>query len=301
MTPAAPETHTFKTAADCAIRADVYRPTVDGACPAIIWIHGGALINGSRRGIREAHKESYLDAGLAVVAIDYRLAPEAKLPDIIEDLQDAVRWVRTEGPAVFHIDPERLAAVGHSAGGYLTLMAGFCVTPRPKALVSFYGYGDIAADWYAQPDPFYCRQPAVSRREAYALVGEKVLSEASGERHRGRFYLYCRQQGLWPREVAGHDPETEPEAFVPFCPVRNVSADYPPTLLLHGTDDTDVPYAQSVMMAEALARAGVEHELITLRGGGHGFDGDAQDPEVARTFERVLHFLKKHLAPEPPA
>jgi len=299
--PASRQTHICKVAGECRIRADVHACSSESAGPVLVWIHGGGLIMGGRADLPAWQRDAYLDAGYSVVAIDYRLAPETKLPAITEDVEDACRWVRERFSTILRGGSQRTAVIGHSAGGYLTLMAGLRIQPSPGALVSFYGYGDIAADWYAQPDPFYCRQPAVSRREAYALVGEKVLSEASGERHRGRFYLYCRQQGLWPREVAGHDPETEPEAFVPFCPVRNVSADYPPTLLLHGTDDTDVPYAQSVMMAEALARAGVEHEFITLRGGGHGFDGDAQDPEVARTFERVLHFLKKHLAPEPPA
>ena len=74
--------------------------------------------------------------GFVIVSIDYRLAPETKLPAIIEDVQDAWRWLRQEGPKRFGIDPERMAAAGGSAGGYLTLMTGFCLKPRPRALVS---------------------------------------------------------------------------------------------------------------------------------------------------------------------
>jgi len=128
----------------------------------------------------------------------------------------------------------------------------------------------------------------------------------------------------WPREdtiemirntFAGHDPHVEPEAFVPFCPVHHVTKDYPPALLLHGDQDTDVPYQQSVMMAEALARAGVEHELITIPGGGHGFDPatalgvdfgglsravslsnhGSDSPLAADAFSRALSFLLTHL------
>jgi len=55
-----------------------------------------------------------------------------------------------------------------------------------------------------------------------------------------------RQNGLWPKEVAGFDPDKEPRAFDRFCPIRNVTKDYPPTLLLHGDNDTDVPHQQSV-------------------------------------------------------
>ena len=98
--------------------------------------------------------------------------------------------------------------------------------------------------------------------------------------------------------MAGIDPEKEPRAFNPFCPVRNVSAEYPPTLLLHGDKDTDVPYEQSVLMARELARHKVEHDLITMTNRGHGFDGGREalkDPVVAAAFDQVIAFLDKHL------
>ncbi len=77
---------------------------------------------------------------------------------------------------------------------------------------------------------------------------------------RSDFYLYCRQQGIWPEEISGHQP-SERDWFSPFEPLRNVSATYPPTLLLHGEADTDVPFEQSVLMAEQLASQGVAHGL----------------------------------------
>lgn len=73
-------------------------------------------------------------------------------------------------------------------------------------------------------------------------------------RDRWSFYLYCRQHGIWPKEVAGHDPDRENHWFGPYCPVRNVSAAYPPTLLIHGTADTDVPYEESVKMDGKLSQ-----------------------------------------------
>ncbi len=292
----AKQTHTYKQVGDCAIKADVYRAPGDEVRPVLLWIHGGALIAGERGGISRWQLERYLKAGFVVVSIDYRLAPETKLKGIIEDLQDAHRWLREKGPALARIDSTRLAVVGHSAGGYLTLMSGFCLKPRPRALVPFYGYGDIAGEWYSRPDPFYNQQPAVPKDEAYAAVGSTAISEGSN-RNRFRFYLFCRQQGLWPKEVAGHDPDNEPRAFDPFCPVRNVTKDYPPTLLVHGDKDTDVPYAQSVQMAAELKRQGVEHELITMTNRGHGFDGGRkaeEDTVVVDAFARVLAFLTKH-------
>jgi acetyl esterase/lipase len=290
------ESTVYKTVPGCEIGADVYRAQGGSTpSPAILWIHGGCLMYGSRKGIPPAQLAQYLAAGWTVVSIDYRLAPETLLPAIIEDLRDAWRWVRAEGAERYDIDPQRIAVVGHSAGGYLSLMAGACVEPRPQAIVSFYGYGDIVGDWYSKPDPYYCQQPAISREQAYADIGDTPIAAAEGARAESPIYYYCRQNGLWPTVVGGRDPAEHPAFFAPFCPIRNVGPDYPPTLLLHGDQDTDVPYQQSVLMAQELSRQGIENKLITIRDGPHGFDGDPGAPQVREAFDAVLGFLARHL------
>lgn len=292
--PAAPATYTYKTAAGCDIQADVYGADTAVRKPVVIFIHGGALIMGSRKGVTRPFHAGLLNAGYVVVSIDYRLAPETKLPAIIEDVRDAHRWVRKSGPKLFHIDPDRLAVAGGSAGGYLTQMTGFCVSPRPRALVSYYGYGDITSAWYSRPDPFYLTQPHVPKEEAMQAVGTTVISEPPAKNQRGRFYLYCRQQGIWPKQVAGHDPDTEDKWFDRYCPLRNVSAKYPPILLIHGTADTDVPYEESKKMDERLTQSGVQHEFITVPDAGHGLSG-AKPEETARIAGRAVEFIKAHL------
>jgi acetyl esterase/lipase len=295
-------TYTYKTVDGLPIHADVYRAPGDGPRPVLVWIHGGALMAGHRRSINGNLLEACREAGYTVVSIDYRLAPETKLPGIIKDIRDAFRWVREEGPKLFNIVPDRLGVFGGSAGGYLTLMTGFAVEPRPKALVALYGYGDIIGDWYSKPDPFYLKQDRVPEEEALAVPQDGPLAEAEyGER--GRFYLYCRQNGLWPEKVLGVDPHENPDAFTPYCPVKNVTADYPPTLLLHGTADTDVPYQQSVDMAAALKAAGVDHGLITIEDGPHGFDGAARRehmnaahrPPEAQALVDAVAFMAKYV------
>ncbi len=292
-----PKTYTYKTVGDLPIKADVYRLPGDEVRPVLVWIHGGALITGTRNGPSAEQRKRYLNAGYVIVSIDYRLAPATKLKGIIEDVQDAFKWLRAEGPKLYKIDPKRVAVAGHSAGGYLTLMTGFAVEPRPQALIAFYGYGDVDGDWYAKPDAFYLKtRPLVTKEQAYQAVGNKEIAEGN-VKGRGDFYMYCRQHGLWPQLVAGHDPAKEPKAFDRFCPVRNVTKDYPPTLLLHGDNDTDVPHQQSVDMAKELKRVGVVHEFISIKGGGHGFDGKGmKDADVARSFERIEAFMQKHVA-----
>jgi acetyl esterase/lipase len=295
------ETVTYKQVGGVAIRADISLPAGDGPHPVIVFIHGGALIMGSRTWIDPIQRESYLSDGFAVVSIDYRLAPETKLAAIVSDLDDAFEFVRGEGARRFRLDRHRVAVVGHSAGGYLALLAGVRVKPRLQALVAFYGYGDITGRWYGEPDPFYLGMSHVAEADARAAVSGAPVSSVEGSANdaRHRFYLYCRQQGQWSLNVVGLDPDDDPGAFSQYCPVQLVTADFPPTLLLHGDRDTDVPYEQSVLMASALHAVGVPHELITIASGGHGFDDDMDRPEVANAFGRVRGFLRRYATQAP--
>ncbi len=179
------------------------------------------------------------------------------------------------------------------------------VVPRPNAVVSFYGYGDITGDWYAKPDAFYNLQPPVTEAEAGAAVGMTPLSEPdeATSARRLRYYLWTRQHGMWPGEVTGRDPATERKAFAKWCPVRNVTAGWPPTLLLHGTADADVPYAQSAQMFDALTPTESAHRLNTVKDGPHAFDRgviiadmkSARRTPVAQACADSAGFLSKWL------
>jgi acetyl esterase/lipase len=287
------ETVVYKTVGPTKIEADVYRRNGTQTRPAVVWIHGGALIMGNREGVPSNIVELCRTNNYVLISLDYRLAPEVRLPAIIDDIKDAFRWIGDKGQARFHLDPRRMVVAGGSAGGYLTMMTGICVEPRPVALVSYWGYGDIDGPWYTQPSAFYRQQPLVSKEEAYAVVGGEAKT-GSDSRPRGKYYLYLRQNGLWAREVSGFDPKTEAKKFDPYCPVRNVTPQYPPTLMVHGTADTDVPYQESADMDAALAKAGVPHELVTVEGGGHGL-GDKSNPAVIDAHARALAFIRRRL------
>ena len=290
-----PTTFTYKRVGNLEIQADVYRPAGDAVCPVLLWIHGGALIMGDRGGVDRRIRTPFQKAGYAIVSIDYRLAPETKLPQIIEDLRDAYAWLHDQGRKLINVDTKRNSVAGGSAGGYHTLMTGFCVKPRPAALVSLWGYGDIAGDWYIKPSEFYRRQELVPKDEAWKGVsGPPQTTRARGDKGPGQFYLYCRQNGLWTTNVAGIDPRTQDAALTPYCPVRNVTREYPPTLFIHGTHDTDVPYEQSVEMDKELARVGIEHKLISIPNAGHGI-GDGDPKLVASAYAEALQFVDRHV------
>lgn len=294
--PSRVTTYTYKRVDNLKIKADVHRPRDEHVRPVVVWIHGGGLIMGGRESLPRRVRQMLLNAGYIIVSIDYRLAPETKLAHIMEDIEDALAWLYREGRTLFAADTRRVAVMGSSAGGYLTLASGYRVRPRPAALVSLWGYGDLIGDWYSRPSPHARhRRSVVTRNEAYRQVGGPAVANA---RHRrgdgGIFYQHCRQHGLWPRAVSGWNPHTEAERFLPYMPVHNVTAQYPPTMLIHGTADTDVPYEQSVMMARQLDAHGVEGVLVTMAGAEHGLHG--VDPaEMHFAYETAVAFVDRYL------
>ena len=323
------KTYVYKTIDNLEIKADVYRLAGDDIRPVIFWMHGGALISGSRTGIPPtAQLERYLASGYVLVSIDYRLAPETKLKGIIEDVEDAYAWVRNHGPNLFNIDPNRIAVMGMSAGGYLTLTSGFRFKPSPNALVALYGYGDITGPWTSEPKPAMLKLPLVSREEAMQGVNQPAIANTDSLtedqlKQRGLFGTYVMQNGLWAQEVSGRNVKTEPEWFKNYEARQNVNSNYPPTMLLHGEKDNDTLFPQIVLMAEELKRHNVEYQFITQPHWQHCFDllddpvyqeqmiqsvGGPEkmeemgmdlplpnDPTIKDAHNKIIIFLDKHL------
>jgi len=290
-------THTYKKVGDLEIKANVYRADDEKVRPVVVWLHGGALIMGGRESVNGRIRKMFLDAGYAIVSIDYRLAPETKLPAIIEDIEDAFKWIQEKGPDLFHIDSSRIAVMGSSAGGYLTLTTGCRVKPRPTVLVSFWGYGDLIGDWYSKPSPHprHHRSRMTEEQARKQVSGPAIANGRDRDGDGGAFYQFCRQQGLWPKEVSGWDPDTQAKEFYPYMPVKNVTAEYPPTLLIHGTKDTDVPYEQSAMMADEFKKCNVRYEFITIADAEHGLAGGDRE-QIDLAYKRVFEFVHKQMS-----
>lgn len=275
----------YKHCDNLTLCADIYEYN-NPLAPIILFLHGGALIWGSREDLRAEQLSLYNQAGFTVISIDYRLAPESTLSEIVSDIRDAIIWTRKR------YNNSKLAVVGSSAGAYLALLSG-TFESKPDAIISFYGYGSIVGDWYATPSGHYNKQPAVTLEQAYSKIGSEPI--AHGARERFTYYLFCRQKALWVQKVSRLDPAKDKARLLAYCPIHYVNAAYPPTLLLHGTEDTDVPYQQSVDMVQELERCGVQHEFFTAYGRGHVFDYNAEDSLTSEALSRVRDFLSKLL------
>src|SRR5262245_12576812 len=118
------QTFTYKTVKKLTLKADVYREADGKKRAVVVLVQGGALISGHREQVPRRLKDDTLKAGYVLVSIGYRLAPESKLPDVVGDVSDAVKWVHDKGPKLFKADPDRIAVAGGSAGGCLAVNSG---------------------------------------------------------------------------------------------------------------------------------------------------------------------------------
>lgn len=279
------------------ILADVYRRGDKTARPVIVYIHGGALIMGNREWIRNWRLLSFADQnGFAVVAIDYRLAPETKLPATIGDIEAAFNWLAGDGAKEFYLDPNRMIVCGESAGGYLTLVTGYRVNPKPKALVVLFGYGELNADWYTKPNPYpgYTAKKItpedVKQQSDGTVISDGSLRKGDG----GTIYQYYRQNGLWPQEVSGFNPDSLAREIAPYEPVKNVTREFPSTFWMHGTMDTDVPFEESLKMADQFKKHGVPYILIPIDKGEHAFVGGDR-AQIEDAYNAMQEFMLKYL------
>jgi acetyl esterase/lipase len=294
-------TYVYKRVDGVPLHADVYRSRGIRVQPVLVWLHGGALIFGTREHVLGDLRSLCQREGYTLVSLDYRLAPETKLPGIIGDIRDGLRWIREQGPRLFQSDQQRMVVAGESAGGYLAMTTGYAVQPPPRALVTYWGYGDIAATWYTEPSPFYReRLPLLSEEELLRLQvpGTRIITQSgpgsATYQNRTRYYTHLRQHGLWVQAVTGLDPNADRAELRQYAPLYNVSVSYPPLLMIHGTEDEDVPHGESAAMARVLTRHGVAHELLSVAGGGHRLEGaPAEARRAARARARA--FIREHL------
>ncbi len=280
------ETYAYKEVEGHKILADVYLPEGGGIRPVLIYLHGGGFIFGNRTGCRKPLRDKLLEAGYVVVSIDYRLAPETKLEEIVEDVKDACKWVRQEGPELFNINPSRIAVGGGSAGGVLALIAGYTVEPKPQALVIVSTPAGEAKDakmWKGD-------RSLIKKGTPYDVVSDKIVTDG-GYTRRMELWRWLAQNRLSLSEVLGFDPESDMERFKRLIPLENITNDYPTTLIVHARTDRLVPLSHAEKLANALKAKEIEHELFVVPDG-HSSEIIWNYPEAV---EKIVSFLDIYL------
>jgi acetyl esterase/lipase len=286
-------TSTYKHSSDWKIEIDFYGTEDPTPRPVLLFLHGGALIQGTRRFLMNTHIEMFASAGYLVASADYRLAPQVQLPDIIEDLQDLLNWLQDPDHIPFASDMTRFAVAGVSAGGYLALVCG-TLDPRPSAIICISGYCDLTADWFVKPTPGFLGQEEVTRAEAKATVSGGVCTNSGWQRM--PYYVYCRQQGLLAQMTAGCDPVRDLARLEYYSPHLRIDPETPPTIFLHGEDDSDAVQAESRLMYESLKKGNIPTEYLSVPDVGHFLFWELAHPGVTPAVENIILFLTKHVS-----
>jgi acetyl esterase/lipase len=240
------------------LQLDLWVPDTRTPAPLVVYVHGGGFMFGDRRYLPETLRpdqvfEALVAAGLAVATIDYRHALEAPFPAQLHDAKAAVRYLRAHADDL-GIDTRRIGIWGESAGGHIAALVG--LTAHRADLEGGHGVVgpssavDVVVDWYGPADldtmPRHTLPPQIA-----AKLPPEMATPPEDQLTRG----------------------LEGAALADASPITHVTGDAPPFLLVHGTADWLVPYAQSEQLAAELTAAGVPVTLVPIEGAEHIFDG----------------------------
>ena len=242
-------------------------PSVAEPLPVIAFLHGGGWRTGSRIMARPQVLPHVVSGRYAAVSIGYRLSWQDRWPAQIHDAKAAIRWIRAHADR-YGLDPARICAMGPSAGGHLAAALG--TTGGVAAVEGSLGQHrdqssavQCAIDFFGPTDLTRADPPA----GATETPARAALLGGSAEQH--------------------------PERARQASPLLHVDASDPPFLIVHGTEDPLVPYAESVALDRALREAGVPVTFQTIEGGGHGDFGlvhaDTLDQRVRAFLERSFY------------
>ena len=254
----------FGKGGDMDLLLDVYRPPwgVTSKRTAIIHLFGGGFAGGSKTAGYIINDAKALGArGYTNVSANYRLQSQGFWPAQIHDTKAAIRWTRANADRI-GVDPDKIVVAGYSAGGMLSLLAAG-TNGRPE----FEGDGGNAG---------------VSS-DVQASIGVYPLASAQIAR------------GLWP------EGEATPEAIAAASPDNYISANFAPTIFVHGEADTTVPISSSINFFTKLHDLGVPTALTAIQGAAHAFDNSAMDAVevMAQSIDLFLDRLLVNPTPYP--
>lgn len=258
-------------------KLDLFLPEkTAGPTPLIVWIHGGAWVSGDKSD-NPPLRSGFVQRGYAVASLNYRLSGVALFPAQIEDCKAALRWLRAHAKE-YNLDPAHIGVWGGSAGGHLVALLGttggvkdFDVGENLDQSSAVQAVGDFFG-----PTDFV-------QMDAHALKGTHLIHDDPGSPE-------SRVIGGPIQDKANYEKVQRAN------PIKYLTKDAPPYLIVHGDQDPLVPHHQSELLYAALKGAGVPVRFHTIKGGGHGkgFGGKEISEMVAAFFD--LHLLGQKTA-----
>lgn len=255
---------------------DLILPEGKGPFPLVVFIHGGAWLSGHPKVSNPTYRKldyvnRLLAAGFAVSSVAYRFTGEGPFPMQLHDCKSAIRFLRNRAE-IFNIVPNRIAAMGDSAGGHLASMVGL-TNNNPKLEGSVgdkTGSSAVQAviNWFGPAELLTMEEQSIGIE-----LGSKNAPDSAESR------------------LVGGTLQDYQEAAIAASPITYVSAKAPPFLIQHGKVDRLVSCKQSENLAAALRNFGCDVTLNLIEGADHCFWGVNGEPIV----QEVVSFLKAKL------
>jgi len=258
----------YKHVSGKSLMLDIYRPTGEFSgqkSPAIVYIHGGGWIYGSKNGAEFKALKPYFDSlrerGFTVVSINYRLASSGGIfPAPVEDCKDALRWL-SQNSDKYDINENNIGLWGSSSGAHLAMMCAY----SPES-------GQVS------DQEFYAEVPSVRYVVDFfgpaTFSGEEIPSSHFVKKLMGRYY-------------------SDKSMLEKASPITYVTSSSPPTLIVHGEADSLVPLSQSELLYSAFKENGVPSELIIIPSAEHTLLNASND-DLGLLFNDVIGFIETY-------
>jgi acetyl esterase/lipase len=240
-----------------AFTMDVYRPAKPNKAAVVFIVSGGWISDHSMiKSFGADIERAFADGGFTVFSVVHGAQPRFKVSEIVEQVRAAVRFVHAHA-ADYGIDTNRVGVSGISSGAHLALMIAGSADSPVSAVAAIAPPTDLA-NW-GKPGFILTEEPQMA-----------VFIPALG--------------------IDAKGPRSDIEALAKkLSPITYVTAQYPPTLIVHGDDDKIDPLQQAKAMDQALAKAGVQHKLEVIPGGSH------DDKTFAPGVMKALQWFKDKL------
>lgn len=265
--------------AGMALTMDVFQPANPNGCAILFLVNGGWLSSKDTPRMQNVQPEYYqhfLARGYTVFAVVTSSQPVFNIPDLIQDVHRAVRFIRLNAPR-FGVDPDRLGVTGSSSGGHLTLIAATQVDS-----------GNSASD-----DPVEKQSSAVRAAACFFPPTDFLNYGGPGIDGCGVGRLAPLAAAFGPRASTESGRQSLGKEI---SPINYVTGNLPPTLMIHGNADETVPLQQSESFVQRAKDAGVKNiELIVREGKGHGWPKDSIVWKSEEDMQKIVDWFDRFL------
>ena len=259
-----PKTFIYKKTEKRDLKMDIWFPSKHKKeYPLVFFCHGGGWISGFRNQPNNVSWCKFLASkGFAVASIDYRYGYKNTMEDILSDYTDALNYIKDNSKGLT-IDKDNITLMGLSAGGHLSLLYATYNT-HEENVEAMAGIKSVVA-YYAPTD-----------------LNDIFIADT-----KSIFAKFATKQTL------KGSPIENSEIYSYYSPIRWVTENMVPCLLVHGKMDTTVPFDSSVKFAKRLKHLNVKYTFLTHKKGGHSFDTKLKDVATVNILEKTTRYIRK--------